>query len=609
AVDGNKNTFVTGGTLTTSDIRNSASYEGKAYGVSVDVGQQAGKYGVSGVGAGIGSAKGEASSVTTAGISGIAGNTAVRSTDAEAGIQKIFDAAKVQREINAQVQITQAFSKEAPKAVANYAGIQLAALNAQLKDETDPTKRAALQADITKWSEGGAYRVALHTLTGALSGGISGAAGAAAVASSADLMTDLQNGIRDSLISAGLGADAAGVVAQGVATLTAAGVGAAVGGAQGAATGSTVDANNRQLHPNERTLIEKLAKDKAKQVCQGNTECETLSAVKWADLMERAAEGQTGSSAYEKNLQYLTSLAQASAQPGSEGAMGGLDRYLNDLQTAQALLSPYTGKPITVNGQVVTANGAPQTYFGATPEQYGDPYANTLLGQLPGSIVAGMDQRDQLRLEQMIVQNGSATPIYPVEELLLGGAVGTRVLTAIGRAAGSLDVFLAGRATASSGGNISARQITEEALPVRLSVVEQAALHQIDSLPSTSAQGKLREYIADSYFARNSFTQLEGKCGSGNCFDGVFVKGNKVYINEVKPLNANGSIQLSGPSGNMATQMSDSWIESAISRLELSGNTEALRTAAVIRDAIRREALVKVVTGVNQNGMTIVKLN
>jgi filamentous hemagglutinin len=398
-------------------------------------------------------------------------------------------------------------------------------------------------------------------------------------------------------------------MAQTVATLTAAGIGAAVGGAQGAATAATVDSNNRQLHPNERTLIEKLAKDKAKQSCRGNVECEVSSAVKWADLMERAAEGQTDSREYEKNLQYLTSLAQASAQPGSEGAMGGLERYLNDLQTAQALLSPYTRQPITVNGQIVTANGAPQTYFGATPEQYGDPYANTLLGQLPGSIVAGMDQRDQLRLERMIVQNGSATPIYPVEELLLGGAVGTRVLTAIGRAAGSLDVFLAGRATASSGGNISARQITEEALPVRLSVAEQATLRQLDSLPNTNAQGLLREYIADSYFARNGFAQLEGKCGSGNCFDGVFVKGDKVYINEVKPLNANGSIQLSGPSGAMNTQMTDAWIASASTRLRQSGDLASIRTADVIDAAIESGKLVKVVSGVNQNGMSIVKLN
>ncbi len=86
AVEQGKNSFNTGGTLTLSDIQNTASYEGKAMGLSIDVGQQAGKFGVSGVGAGIGSDKGEASSTSSAGISGIAGNTAVRSTDAETGL-------------------------------------------------------------------------------------------------------------------------------------------------------------------------------------------------------------------------------------------------------------------------------------------------------------------------------------------------------------------------------------------------------------------------------------------------------------------------------------------------------------------------------------------
>lgn len=52
AVDNNKNTFTAGGTLTTSDIQNSASFNGSAAGISVDVGTQPGKLGVNGVGVG-----------------------------------------------------------------------------------------------------------------------------------------------------------------------------------------------------------------------------------------------------------------------------------------------------------------------------------------------------------------------------------------------------------------------------------------------------------------------------------------------------------------------------------------------------------------------------
>lgn len=127
---------------------------------------------------------------------------------------------------------------------------------------------------------------------------------------------------------------------------------------------------------------------------------------------------------------------------------------------------------------------------------------------------------------------------------------------------------LAGKVGAAAKGNIGAQQITEAGIPVRLSAVERGTLSTIDTLPNTALQGEAREYIANSYFMRNGFTPLEGKCGSGNCFDGVYVKGNTVYVNEVKPLNANGSIKLSGPPGAMDTQMTDKWIESAIDRLK-----------------------------------------
>ena len=109
-----------------------------------------------------------ASSTTTAGISGIAGDTAVRSTDAQTGLARQFDADKVQRQISAQNQITQAFSQEAPKAVATYANEKLKA--AQAKGD---------QAGVDQWKEGGTARVGLHALVGGLGGGAGGALGAA----------------------------------------------------------------------------------------------------------------------------------------------------------------------------------------------------------------------------------------------------------------------------------------------------------------------------------------------------------------------------------------------------------------------------------------------
>ena len=124
----------------------------------------------------------------------------------------------------------------------------------------NPVKTAAITTEIDKWAEGGGYRVALHSLTGALSGGISGALGAAASASAAPLLQQLQGGVANSLQTAGLSPEAATGIARGIAGLTAAGVGAAVGGTAGAASALTIDANNRQLHPAETQRIKELAK-------------------------------------------------------------------------------------------------------------------------------------------------------------------------------------------------------------------------------------------------------------------------------------------------------------------------------------------------------------
>ena len=104
AVSEGKNSFQTGGTLTTSDIQNKAEYSAQSVGVSV---------GTSGASAGIGSMGSNASSTTTAAISGIAGNQGARTGDAESGVKNDFDKDKVTQDVQAQVQITQQFGSQA----------------------------------------------------------------------------------------------------------------------------------------------------------------------------------------------------------------------------------------------------------------------------------------------------------------------------------------------------------------------------------------------------------------------------------------------------------------------------------------------------------------
>jgi filamentous hemagglutinin len=245
AIDHGKNTFQTAGqsaqqaldsgTLTVSDLHNQASYSASSSSVNLGTGfSPQGKLTPQGTGAGWGKDSGQASSVTQSAISGMAGNTAARTGDAETGINKIFDADRVQKEINAQTQITQLFGQQAPKAAAEFAQNRAKALRAEGNED-----------EAKQWDEGGAYRVALHTTIGALSGGSSGAAGGFASASTAPLLNAFQDQLTQNLKDAGANDKVAQSAGQLIASLTVAGIGAAASGGSvaGAAVAFNIDAN------------------------------------------------------------------------------------------------------------------------------------------------------------------------------------------------------------------------------------------------------------------------------------------------------------------------------------------------------------------------------
>jgi filamentous hemagglutinin len=286
AIQNNANSLTTQ-TLTTSNIANSAEYEAEGYSVAAGVGYNTQANGLlknaPTASAGISELSDDSNSVTVSGISGgtvnITDNTqqqALTGQDATttvamlnrdvstqvitnadgsqtsiavdsqgnnlaATLNPIFDQAQVQSELDAQIQITQAFSQVAPKAVANFANNQYGQYMAEGNLE-----------EAAKWDEGGIYRVALHTvLGGLLTGDLSGALGAGAVAGSADLLNQLQSNVVDALQNAGLSNENANTISQALAELTSLGIGSVIGGTAGAATALVVDTNNRQLHPTE----------------------------------------------------------------------------------------------------------------------------------------------------------------------------------------------------------------------------------------------------------------------------------------------------------------------------------------------------------------------
>ncbi len=156
AEENNANHFQTGGTYSGNDIANHAHYSASASGVNLGTAvSPQGTLVPGGTSAGIGSDSGKSTSITLAGISGIAGDSRARtdatnSGDQGAALAKIFDASKVQKEINAQVAITQSFGYEAGKTVNNYVTKQRNELYVQLSHAgNDPEKQRAIRDHLT----------------------------------------------------------------------------------------------------------------------------------------------------------------------------------------------------------------------------------------------------------------------------------------------------------------------------------------------------------------------------------------------------------------------------------------------------------------------------
>ncbi len=230
AIQDGKNNLTTE-TLTIADIQNKAEYEGEGSSATVGYGSQGGLPQLSGAGYGEDSDKTDSATVsaisqgtvnitdndTQKTLTGKDANITVallnrdvhvneqgEAVDSQGNstantIAPIFDKEKVQKEIEAQMKITQTFSQEAPRALNTFAQEKikpyrdanntLREAKTELEQTTDPEKQQRLQniiieaeqaiantqADYDKWKEGGEYRVASNIIIAAISGGSSGA--------------------------------------------------------------------------------------------------------------------------------------------------------------------------------------------------------------------------------------------------------------------------------------------------------------------------------------------------------------------------------------------------------------------------------------------------
>lgn len=266
--------------------------------------------------------------------------------------------------------------------VGTYAGNKVQALKNEA-DEAHATGNTALadelNAEAKKWGEGGAYRVALHTVVGGLTGGVGGAVGGGAAASAAPLLDQLQGNVVAALKEAGANDTVAKAAGQLVAQSAAAGVGAVVTGGNVAGIGSALNAdiNNRQLHPNEKALIKVKANgDSAVEERLIKAACYEVKC--WAQYPE-------GSEAYKANyvsVMEVSNLKAETAWVQSQQASGQfvytpmnniLDHVRsNDIPVAKDALKIVTGW-LTASGGLAFCGtaagcvvGGPMTVFGGS---------------------------------------------------------------------------------------------------------------------------------------------------------------------------------------------------------------------------------------------------
>lgn len=352
AIDNNRNSFHTGGTLTMTDLNNVNRSDGQAYavGASAPLGygtrptdatentpeqssswswtppKDANGNSVASTrpagGAGVGSYGSSQTSVTTSGISGIAGNTNVRTGDpSSAGtLVKDWNTQAILKDVQAQAQITQQFGQNATRAWADVANQRLQ----EAKDKGD-------QEGISCWSADGSCRAAGHAVIGGLTAGAAGATGAV-------LSTQVAPVIER--VVGGLGVDEATRNIL-VASLTTA-VGAAVGGTPGAVgafnevtnnflTGKQVARKEKELADcqkvgnckavidkwdridlEQQDLLDKLHRAELavlKEPSEENSKGLADAKKAWADLYEQfRSEGDTGGMKFVKDVYFTANL-------------------------------------------------------------------------------------------------------------------------------------------------------------------------------------------------------------------------------------------------------------------------------------------------------------
>lgn len=441
AIDANRNSFQTGGTLTMTDLHNTGSASGDAYaaGASIGIGSSgpetdkapnginwAGGSGKPSGSAGVGSYSGDKQqSTTTSGISGIAGNQGVRTGDTTSAgtLMANWNTQAIVQDVQAQARITAQFGQQASTGWGKYAN-----------DKLDEAKKNEDAPAITCWEANGACRAAGHAVIGGLTGGAAGATGAVLSTQVAPILDRMAGEM-------GLSEASRNLVVAGLTTV----VGATAGGVAGAA-GAFNEVNNnfltgKQLAQKEKELADckkndncvavinkwerldmeqQSALDKLhdaeramlKNPSEENVRALAESKKEWADLYEKfRLDGDTGGMKFVKdvyftaNLNYQLACANAAsgcALPSKGEIMTGLAMNIDiAMATDGALAGIARGIVNRLQGPITSEGTA------------GVASVAGLRNQLEGQNIANIAAQDA-RLGAVLQGSGSKNPNFPI---------------------------------------------------------------------------------------------------------------------------------------------------------------------------------------------------
>nr|WP_235513426.1 hemagglutinin repeat-containing protein [Burkholderia pseudomallei] len=525
--------------------------------------------------------------------------------NANGAVQNTFNAQNVQNDIAVQQSVGQVGMQVVGdvanalqnKAIADETKARLAYANASATGDTAGMAQA--QADFTAaqqqealWGNDGAARIASHAGVAAIGAAMGGGNVAGAVAGT--VAGDMAGNAVGNALGDTLGGTLLANAASGLAGAAAGGL---LGGSAGAMSGAngalSADLFNRQLHPQERTMISTVAKGIA--AANGKTPADQATlADYWTNMLTLAAGAKVDATAQTQLMNYESQLAQAALASGNTQALA---TFMQNLQIAQNAINQMSGYTISGTTGPLVADGSPVKTFQSTNAQFKD---SSLLGTPGGTPqTAGIDSQyyaspngpspqqvvgfAQDQITKAGTSRDAIAPEHTAEDFIaatMGGGLATGAVKAIvGRVIGAIADVAASKslsalegatpAVPTASGFVNATKVCESGCVLNASTPEQQTLVQT-IMQKGDPSGQLTEDLINSISKSEGYSSLAGgKYGANNGFDHVLedASGNVTLLIDSKQIT-NGSFSLSanGAGGNM--QLSNGWIDSVLNRLD-----------------------------------------